>query len=64
MKNLNGTLSQMMRLAQLMFDLPVNPCDIAKPIGKNIVNRYPIIFPSDFKRLISITENEEIKLIF
>lgn len=63
-KNLNGTLSQMMRLAQLMFDLPVNPCDIAKPIGKNTVKRYPIISPSNFKLLINIIPNEELKLIF
>lgn len=63
-KNLNGTLSQMMKLAQLMFDLPVNPCDIAKPIGKNIVRRYPIISPSDFKMLLNATQNKEFKLIF
>ena len=64
MKNLNGTLNQMMKLALLMFGLSYNPCIYIKPIGKNISERCPVISPEQFRLLISYTQNELTKLAF
>lgn len=63
-RKLNDEIDQIFKLAEIMFNLPINPCSRVKKIGSKKTNRNAIMGESSFKSFIKLIDNQELQIIF